>query len=358
MVLVEDAKHFQFFAAQVKDAIEKYGTLNDETLLQLQRERVDGLSALEVDFKQELLKHPQVKEAFDVFYDYILVERKNLLSARPFFRERHEIFGLGIMESIRTRDYLSTCKYNLNYHFISILVKRFKFEQSSKLTKTFNKILGLRQELVLMNLPLVISRARIFFSKTPKSHLSFMDLVQIGVGGLLSAIDKYCGQYARVWRGVVIGRISGDYIARYNETFIHFYPDEKRALYRAHKFMARNVEGEYQEETLLAQINGDNRKDKSKPLQTKDATGEEVRNLLLAASIVSCDTRPPLDDEDVGEENVNRLSAPADTRPDVRLERAESLAVMFHFVGTLTVLEQKILKLKGLDFDLNHQHVC
>lgn len=356
MVLVEDAKHFQFFANQVKDAIEKYGTLNDETLLQLQRERVDGLSALEVEFKQKLLKHPQVKEAFDVFYDYILIERKNLLSARPFFRERHDIFGLGIMESIRTRDYQNTAKYSLNYHFISILIKRFKFEPAAELTKIYKKILGLRQELVLMNLPLVISRARIFFSKTPKSHLSFMDLVQIGVGGLLSAIDKYCGQYARVWRGVVIGRISGDYIARYNETFLHFYPDEKRALYRAHKFLARNVDGEYQEDDLLKQINGDNRKDKSQPLTTKNATGEEVRNLLLAASIVSCDTRPPLDDEDVGEENVNRLSAPADTRPDVRLERAESLAIMFTYIETLTVLEQKILKLKGIDFAFDHQY--
>ena len=349
MILVEDAKHFQFFAAQVKDAIEKYGTLNDDTLLELQRERVNRLSAIELEFRDELLKHPKAEDAFKVFYDHILLEKKNLLSARPFFREHHERFGQGIMDSLRDRNYKKTGEYHLNFHFITLLVKKVGLKDAPNLLKIHKEVVKIRQDLILMNLPLIISRARIFYSKTPKSHLSFMDLVQIGVGGFLSAIDKYYGEYTRVWRGVGVGRISGDHISGYNQTMLHFYPDEKRVLYRAHKVVAHKVEGDYSEKDLLEQVNADNRKDKSKKENREDASPEDIRQLLMAASVVSCDTRPPLDDENVGEENVNRLQAAEDTRPDVRLEKAEGLAVLRLSMSTLNLLDKKILRMKGIE---------
>jgi DNA-directed RNA polymerase specialized sigma subunit len=203
--------------------------------------------------------------------------------------------------------------------------------------------MNVRQELVLMNLPLVISRARIFYGKTPRSHLSFMDLVQIGIKGMLSAVDKYCGAYQTGWRGVVTQRIRGDHIHQYSETMLHFYPRDKKRLYRANKFKSRNVEGDFTEEDMLSAIN-----DKE---VANMVTAEQIRQIVLAASTVSCDTRPPIDDENLPDENIVKIAAPDEDRPDFRVEKQESLALMFKHIKTLPLIDQKILKLKGIDID-------
>jgi len=364
------------------------------------------------------------------------------------------------------------------------MIERVDFGKDSELLKIYGKILELRQELVLMNLPLVISRARIFYSRTPKSHLSFMDFIQIGVAGLLAGIDKYCGEYSRVWRSVVIGRIVGDYISSYcldsdtlidtcdkgskkieefvpgdfvwgvdengatiktevvalhdhgelsgfeiefddgykvissikhkfltkegqkllyeiidrdleilgksqrihkivrdkdvgwrrmydlevshpghnfllpngvvtsnSTTVMHFSPDDRRRLYRAHKFINRNMETDYTEKDLIETVVDVRPKDPDKPEGPVKLTanGEQIRQLLLATSPVSCDTRPPLDDEIVGEENINRLQAAEDTRPDVRLEEAETQVILKKSLCALGVFDKKILRMKGIE---------
>jgi DNA-directed RNA polymerase specialized sigma subunit len=338
-----DINHFRFFAEQVCTTVNRFGSLTKDQLTEMQRDQVDGLAKLEVDFKELLIKHDLLEAAFNIFYDYIINERRNLLSARPYFRERNVVFSQGLMQSMKDRDFKTTARYHINYHFIGVVIDKLGLPKVHPIRDVYSKIMNVRQELVLMNLPLVISRARIFYGKTPRSHLSFMDLVQIGIKGMLSAVDKYCGAYQTGWRGVVTQRIRGDHIHQYSETMLHFYPRDKKRLYRANKFKSRNVEGDFTEEDMLSAIN-----DKE---VANMVTAEQIRQIVLAASTVSCDTRPPIDDENLPDENIVKIAAPDEDRPDFRVEKQESLALMFKHIKTLPLIDQKILKLKGIDID-------
>lgn len=340
-----DSHHFQFFAEQVKEAIARYGEMDKTQLLEKQRAQVDGLSQYELDFIESLKKCGRLKEAFDCFYDHIILGKKNLLAARPFFRERATSFSTGIMASIKNRDCEGTVKYHINFHFVDLVVKKLDFSKNEEVLDIYNKILKLRQDLVLMNLPLIISRARIFYSRTPKSHLSFMDFVQIGVGGLLSAIDKYAGKYQKVWRGVVIGRCTGDLIQNFSQTVLHFFPEDRKRLYRANKYLARHSKDDINEKDFLDLVNVDSNGDKKADIDT-------MRNLLMAASIVSVDVRPTLNDKKEGDENVVKIQAPDETRPDCAFEYDESMQLMIKNIKRLPLVDQKILRLKGIEFDI------
>jgi hypothetical protein len=98
-------------------------------------------------------------------------------------------------------------------------------------------------------MPLAIAQAKQFWHKAPSAtkdtRFSFMDFVQIAADGLMSAVDKFVlpgGLEAnpaliRVWRAVAIGRMKGNFIEMFSETTIHFFPQDKRKLYRANKHL-------------------------------------------------------------------------------------------------------------------------
>jgi hypothetical protein len=348
-----DSSHFQFFAEQVKEGIARFGKMNKEEFIENQRKQVDGLADLELAFIQALRDCNRLKEAFDCFYDYIINERKNLLVARPFFRERATKFSKGIMASIKERQYEETAKYHLNFHFVDLVVKKVDFSQNEEVLNIHKKIVQLRKDLVLMNIPLIISRARIFYSRTPRSHLSFMDLVQIGMGGLLAGIDKYAGKYERIWRGVVIGRCTGDLISHYSHTSLHFYPEDRKRLYRANKYLARVAKEEVDDVEMLRQINFESEKKAGKN-NGKKANVDDIRNLLQAASLVSVDIRPSVDDEQECDDNISRIAGPDESRPDCAFELDEGMQLMVKTIKTLPLIDQKILRLKGIEFEVGN----
>lgn len=342
-----DVPHFRFFSKQVQACVEKYGSLSKDELTEIQRSQVDGLTALEVDFKKALIQSKWYRPALDTFFDYLILERRNLLCSRPFFREPSKSFKNGLMEALKNRNAEKVVKYHLNFHFILLIIKRLNIPKNSELYKIYQKVLDTRQELMLMNLPLVISRARIFYSKTPKSHMSFMDLVQVGAGGLLATIDKFYGRYRTVWRSVVRYRISGDHIKDYSDTFLHFYPEDKRRLYSANKFRSKVVDGEYTEDDLVEYVNEVVRTSKAK-IKHKLVDADHMRHILLAASTVSCDTRPPLDDEVKSDENLAHMEHNPEDRPDLKLENAEATALMLSYIKKLPEADQQLLLLKGI----------
>jgi DNA-directed RNA polymerase specialized sigma subunit len=336
-----DVAHFQFFAEQVKDVTHRFTKTGKEEFLKQQEVLVNNLSALEEEFRRGLKTYNRLKEIFDIFYDYITKERRNLLAVQPFFRERSTTFTSVLLDYIKQKNYNKVFEYHINFLFIQFIINHINLSDAPELLEIFEKIKKIRWDLVEMNLPLVISRARIFYSRTPRSHLAFMDLVQIGVGGLLNAIDKFCGKYERMWRGVVVGRITGDEIAFYNDTVMRFYPNQRRTLYRANKFFARNPKEGFNEQELMDRINKDIPESEYMKL-------EDVRQLLLAAGIVSVDIRPPFDDEQESEDNIALLPASEDGRPDVAVEKQELELLLKESIRKLSIFDQKILRMKGV----------
>ena len=151
MLLIDDASHFQTFAKVVARAIATYGHLPEEDLVEMQRKQVEGLAALEVKFRKALIKDPNGKEAYLNFVSFILDKEKNILAARPYFRERRSFFASDVSGAIRDRNVKALQKFHVNYHFVNLIKKTLKF--GPKVQKLVKEIQESRQQLIVMNLP-------------------------------------------------------------------------------------------------------------------------------------------------------------------------------------------------------------
>jgi DNA-directed RNA polymerase specialized sigma subunit len=201
-----------------------------------------------------------------------------------------------------------------------------------------------RTILVENNMPLAVNRAKIFYRKTPKGHLSFMDLIEVSSMGLCAGIDKYTGEFKKNFIGVCIGRIVGNLIDAYSETVMHFYPSDRRVLYRANSIRGRQGITDISE--LTAAVNSSFAADllegKTAP---KPVTVTELAYLMSAASLVSSDSN-------MGEEGFGVYSYTpdqAESAEDV-LGRKQQVSQMAGLARRLPILNQKVLRLKGIEF--------
>lgn len=206
--------HFRQFAASLERVICGYGDQESDQTAQ-QKRQVEDLVKLEDKFKSTLIKDRRGNGIYKSFMCHIMDERKNILAARPYFRERQDIFKQDIAPLLRNRYEVGLYKFNINYSFIAFALKNARFAPNSRVMRAARKVQVARQELIELNIPLAISRAKLFKQHTPQSHLEYMDLVQIANEGLIAAVDKFVLPYTPVFRAVIIGRISGNHIEEY-----------------------------------------------------------------------------------------------------------------------------------------------
>jgi len=337
--------HFKLFGHTLESAIKKYGEISNKDLYRIQKAQVEKLVRLEKKFRKTLIKHTWGKSVFVNFIKYICEIRRNILAARPYFRERQEVFTRKISSALKKRSWSKLSRYHFNFNFIQFALQNKPWGPNSKIKKLAKEIINIRNELCVMNMPLAISRARIFYSRTPRSHLSYMDLVQISAEGLLAAIDKFCLPYSAVFRSVVIGRITGNNIEETNQPLIHLYPIDKRRYYRINKFISKThlSKTDVDYETVAKAINVD-----IKPCHF--AKAHELANIMAATSMVSSDS-PLQDDMSNKTTLISSLPIESDKQPDVIVEKQETINVLMNAVNKLSVLEEKLLKLKGVQID-------
>lgn len=335
-------EHFRYFAGGVARSIAKYGKVVNFD--KRQKEQVEGLIALEDGFRQTLVAHRYGRAAYKAFIKFICEERRNILAARPYFRERQGIFTKYISVALKERSPEQLYRFAFNIQFVQFVMAHRKWGVNSGLPQLADKIRKLRTEIVETNLPLAISRARIFYSRTPESHLSRMDMVQIAAEGLMAGVDKYSpagGVFSRAFRSTAIGRMTGDFIENYSETSIHFYPADKRKLYRAHKATGRQP-GAADYEKITEHVNeGAEEGQRTNP--------DEIADLLAAASTVSINTPSTVDE--TASEPVDRFAAAESTRPDVQVENMATVSALATALSQLTVFERKLLRLRGVKAD-------
>jgi RNA polymerase sigma factor (sigma-70 family) len=333
--------HFRQFAQLLEATLMGYGS-SDEDFTAKQKRQVEGLVQLEADFRQALIRHPQGHNVYKEFIKHIMEKRRNILAARPYFRERQDVFKREISPVLREREHKALYRFNINYPFIAFALKARNFSVNGEVRRIARQIEKARKELIEQNMPLAISRARIFHKITPASHLEYMDLIQISNEGLIAAVDKFVLPYTPVFRAVIIGRITGNLIEDYSETLLHFYPSDKRKLYKAHKVRGRAAD--MTADDIATRVNTD-----SDAGQKTD--GSEIHHLLSAASHVSLDVPPP--DCGGGEEEmetaVDRHEADPATRPDVMVEDAQLKSAVHHALRDLPLLQRKLIRMKGVE---------
>jgi RNA polymerase sigma factor (sigma-70 family) len=341
MAMMIDDPHFRMFASSLEGAIERFGETDDKDFLARQKRQVDTLVALEREFKETLIASANGEKIYAAFVKFICDDRRNILDARPYFRERQGTFTQQISKALRRRSAKALYRFRFNFRFVQFVMNARAWKPRSMMTKLAHQIDAVRNELITMNMPLAISRARIFYSRTPKAHLSYMDFIQIACEGLMSGIDKFVPPFSKAFRAVAIGRMTGNFIEQYSETSIHFFPVDKRKIYRANKLLGRSVDaGDYTD--LATKVNNG-----VEPAHRTNAS--EIANLMAAASTVSTDT--PISEDD--EETVrvaDRFAAPVDCQPDAIYEHTSTMRSLAEAVKCLTPFEKKLLRLKGLAF--------
>lgn len=336
-------QHFVDFAKTLEKQIAKLPPNEEEH----QRNQVETLIALEEDFRRRLIALPEGEGIYRAFLWYIRKEKGNILAARPFFRERQQKFTEEISPVFQRADHKGLYPFAANYEFIRFAIDNSDWDNNHEMVVLARAIENLRAELAVQNMPLAISRARIFWSRTPESHLTYMDLVQETAMGLLAAIDKFTPPYRTAFRAVIIGRCLGNLISAYNQTSMHFYPSDRRKLYRANKMLARH-EGEPDFEKVAKSVNSH----LPDEIQTDP---DEIRALMAAAYGLSSIDNAPVDDsaslsgDDYPPQQVEVVAASDDNRPDVQAEHRDAMNKMYTAIQRLTLLEQKLLKLKGVE---------
>lgn len=311
-------------APPVRDAV---------AFLAYQRAQVDRLIRLEDEFRAMVARHHRGPKTYRRFLKH--VSQGSILSARPYFRERQAVFASQISQALKVGDSAALTRFRTNYRFVRFVVSLGGW--SGGLRRRAEEIERLRKEMVLLLLPLALNRARIFWSRTPRSHLSFLDLVQISSEGLLAAVDKFVPPFGRVFRAVAIGRMVGNLIEQYSETLVHFYPADKRKVYRANKAVGKTVSG-------MDGVDFDALSDRV----NQEAEGafktspSELAGLMSAASCVSTDIGP------AGVRRAaSRVASPEESGPDRSAERSEESAFMRRSARVLSCVERKFLALKG-----------
>ena len=333
------------FCANLEQAIARFEEkpTSEKEFTALQKKQVEALVKAERFFKKTLQQDARGLKAYKAFIAFITEDRRNILAARPYFRERQAIFSKGISPAIRSQNPKKLYKYNINYTFIELILRTIPFAPNSRVVRAAKEVKRIRQELITKNIPLAISRARIFRQKTPESHLTFMDLNQISFEGLINAVDKFVLPYSKVFRSVIIGRVTGDQIAGLSESLIHFWPDDKRKIYRANK--ANRGKKEINFEETAASVN-------SGP-ELKHATdASEIQHLMAANSHSSLDA--PIgesvgNDEEDQDTFGDRFPAAEGTQPDVLVEENDLYQSLYEAIGQLEVIEQKLIKMKGMN---------
>ena len=309
-----------------------------------QREQVAELCSAELAFKEAVLKRKKIsKEIYKRFIQLIRIENNNILSARPYFRETGEVFSAHITPALKARDPEALKNFSINYHFVRFAKDNWYGLWGEEMDKHFNRVHRARTVLIENNMPLAINRAKLFFKKTPKGHLTFMDMIEIASMGLAACVDKYVGEYKANYIGVAIGRIVGNLIDAYSETTMHFFPSDRRVLYRANSIRGR--QGITDLKDLTRKVNEsfdvDLAEGRSAP---NKVTQDELSRLLGAASMVSADSN-------VGEDGHGVYSFTPDERenPEQAFVNNEETSAVSRNIRRLSVIQQKILRLKGIE---------
>lgn len=311
-----------------------------------QKKQVELLMKLEGQFKRSILRYSQCREIYKKFILLVVVQNQNILSARPYFREKAVTFSKKITPAIQKADIKALQNFNINFKFIKFIEENWLGPMPVKSKELIQKIEKARRILIENNLPLAINEAKRFHRKVPENHVTLMDMIAAAAEGLGSGIDKWVGPYSKVFRSVCIGRMKGNMVDMYSETTLHFFPTDKRILYKANTIKFR--EGADSLPELVDAINKSFEQDEKdgKKGSKERVTEGQLYNLMHAASTFSADSHP----EEGSEEGQTILDlTPDDDNLEDRMINSEAYARALIIAKDMDLITRKILIMKGLE---------
>jgi hypothetical protein len=308
--------------------------------------QVERMMELERMFKSTINIYKQSDQIYQKFLLHIKIEKGNILTARPYFREDSKTFGDKISPAFKEEDIQLIKKFDINYKFMQFVIENWKGNLPKKAEKIWEEHQFVRQKVVENSMPLAINMAMKFFKSTPRTHVTLMDMVNASILGLCIATDKWVGPFSTVFRSVCIGRMKSNIMDVYNQTVLHYYPSDKKIIYKAN--LLKHREKIEDEKEVLEKINqylnesGDKRK----------LEKHELEDLLNGTSIYS-DSQPY--SQGGAEDGDGDLPTIYDTYCDEQqnveniAENNDIMKGILFACQKLSVIQRKIIKLKGVE---------
>ncbi len=314
-----------------------------------QKEQVLELLEAERLFRDEILRYKYSTQVYKKFIQKIRYLDRNILYAKIYFRESSETFSQKITPALKAEDPEALKEFKINFNLIQFIRDSWRGPLGQKAEKLYARVERARRILTECNLPLAINAAKLFYRKVPKGHLGLLDMIAISAQGLSSAVDKYCldknGEYSSVFCSVILGRCSGNLIKSYSETPLHFYPSDRKIMYKANSIRGR--QGITDINDLAAAVNAAFLADSKEGINVpkEQVTPSQLQELLNAASLVSVEVTM----------DENSFTA-YDYTPDEKFNAEESIINIEtndnirKLIDKLPPLHRKILRLKGINF--------
>lgn len=316
-----------------------------------QKEQVEELFLAERLFKEEILKYKYSTQCYKKFIHKIRYIDRNILFSKIYFRENGEVFSKEVTPCLKKEDPEAIKKFHINFNLIKFIKDSWRGPLGAKAEKLYRRVEKARRILIEQNIPLAFNSAKLFYRKVPKSpQVGLLDMISVSIKGLTSAIDKYTGvagtgEYSTVFRSVILGRCTGELIREYSCTQIHFFPSDRKILYKANSIRGRQgITDIYQ---LAVAINEAFLADAKEGIQVpkEQVTAAELQELLHAASIVSVECTYGEDDFNQYDRTPCEVSNAEETL--IHIETNQKVAKL---IGELPPLNQKVLRLKGVNF--------
>lgn len=336
-------RDFQKLAVRVNQAL-----IDNEDLIGDQKAQVEKVMGLEKSFIESLKRHSRGHEVYGLFIEFVLKDLGNILSARPYFREGGPEFTKHITPAIKTKNAKKLMEFKANFMLIKFVVDNWGAPLPKQSENLYNKLVSSRNILIENNIPLAINRAKLFYRKVPKSHLTLLDFVNICTHGLISGIDKYNGPYTPVWRSVCIGRMVGYMIEEYSRSLIRMFPSDKKILYRANSLKYKLKIDDIVKLTEAVNSSFEADKEEGKSVPKLPITKEYLLTLMNSSSPVSADSILDDDEDNDGMNAYDYLTTSQDEVGD-EVEKMDLMRKVIKSSGDLRLIERKIIRLKGVE---------
>ena len=331
---------FYDLANDISRILEENGVKNisRREFTRIQKAQVERIMELEEMFRKNINSYKQSDKMYQKFLMHIKIERGNILTARPFFREDSKTFGAIISPAFKEDDIERIKEFHINYKFIVFVIENWKGNLPKKAQEIWDEHQAVRQKIIENSMPLAINIAMKFYKAVPRNHETLMDMINLAAAGLCVGTDKWVGPFRTVFRSVCIGRMKSNIMDVYNQTFLHYYPSDKKIIYKANLLKSR--EKIKDPEILLEKINEYLEESGDKRVLLP----HELDDLLNGASLASVET-------EVDDEGYTIYDTFVDEKSDVakNAEKMDTLRHIFYACKDLKMIERKIIKLKGVE---------
>jgi hypothetical protein len=314
--------------------------LSKKQFTELQKYQVNRMLELECIFKESVVQFKQSSTVYQKFILFIKKEKGNILRARPYFRQSAKVFNKEISHLFKKNNYESLKKYNINSKFLKFVVKNWKGKLPKVAQEAKNEHAKIRQELIENSLPLAINEGMKFYKAVPNTpHITILDLINASIAGLCIGIDKWEGPFRPVFRSVCLSRMKGLIMEIYNQTSIHYYPSDKKILYKIKLLKSRQKD--IKQDELIEKVSEYMKQIKD----TRQMDEKELENLLSASNVYS------IEGDAFKEDGFNYYEAFVDENSFIeeKTEKADLLKQTLASCQKLSIIQKKILKLKGVN---------